>query len=150
MGHNTLPSKAIQAISIDCPRDMWRINGFTSSRSPLLQFLTLRVITNKEKREKKYKSLSIDLDSERRHKASKVELLVVQPLKELFGIGNKTPHELYSASVMECRASINSRGSLGICGSSIFTNWHLTFSAKYIALKPAPSKGQVISEEQEW
>ena len=91
MGHNTLPSKAIQAISIDRPRDMWRINGFTSSWSPLLQFLTLRVMTNKEKREKKYKSLSIDLDSERRHEASKVELLVVQPLKELFGIGNNTP-----------------------------------------------------------
>ena len=94
--------------------------------------------------------MSIYLDNERRHKASKVELLVVQPLKELFGIGNNTPHELFSASVMECRTSINSRGSLGICGSSIFTNWHLTFSAKYIALKPAPSKGQVISEEQEW
>ena len=90
-GHDTLPSKAIQAISIDRPRDMWRINGFTSNRSPLLQFLTLRVMTNKEKREKKYKSLSIYLDSERRHEASKVELLVVQPLKELFGIGNNTP-----------------------------------------------------------
>ena len=70
---------------------MWRINGFTSSKSPLLQFLTLKVMTNKEKREKKYKSLSIYLDNERRHEASKVELLVVQPLKELFGIGNNTP-----------------------------------------------------------
>ena len=35
--------------------------------------------------------MSIYLDNERRHKASKVELLIVQPLKELFGIGNNTP-----------------------------------------------------------
>ena len=51
--HDTLLSKAIWAISIDRPRDMWRINGFTSSRSPLLQFLTIRVMTNKEKIERR-------------------------------------------------------------------------------------------------
>ena len=34
IGHNMLLSKAIQAISIDHPRDIWRINEITSSRSP--------------------------------------------------------------------------------------------------------------------
>lgn len=48
-GHDTLPSKAIWVISIDHPRDMWRINGLTNSRSPLLQFPTLGVMANKEK-----------------------------------------------------------------------------------------------------
>ena len=42
-GHNTLSSKAIRALSIDCPREMWRVNGLTGSRSPLLQFPTLEV-----------------------------------------------------------------------------------------------------------
>ena len=54
----TLLSKAIRVISIDCPRKMWRINGLTSNRSPLLQFLTLEVMTNKKKKEEK-KRLSI-------------------------------------------------------------------------------------------
>ena len=41
---------------------------------------------------------------------------------------------------------MNSRRSIGISRSSLTTNWHLTFSAKYRALKPTPSRGQVISE----
>ena len=45
--HNTLMSKAIQAICIDCLR-RGRIDGLTSNRSPLLQFLTLEVMTNKK------------------------------------------------------------------------------------------------------
>ena len=49
--HDTFPSKAIHAISIDCPRDMWRINGLTGSRSPLLQFPTLGAMTKKKERE---------------------------------------------------------------------------------------------------
>ena len=57
---------------------MWRIDRLTGNRSPLLQFPILVVTT-------------IYLDNERRHEASKVELLVVQPLKELLGIGNTTP-----------------------------------------------------------
>ena len=36
--HDTLPSKAIHVISIDHPRDMWRIDGLASDRSPILQF----------------------------------------------------------------------------------------------------------------
>ena len=51
-GHDTFPSKAIHAISIDCPRDMWRINGLTGSRSPLLQFPTLGAMTKKKERER--------------------------------------------------------------------------------------------------
>ena len=47
VGHDMLPSKAIRAISIDRPRDMWRTNGLTSNRSPLLQFPTLGVMTKK-------------------------------------------------------------------------------------------------------
>ena len=35
--------------------------------------------------------MNIYLDSERRHEASKVELLIVQPLKEPLGIGDTTP-----------------------------------------------------------
>ena len=81
--HDTFPSKAIHAISIDCPRDMWRINGLTGSRSPLLQFPTLGAMTKKKERErekkkkkkkkKKNKSLSIYLNSKRKHEASDVE-----------------------------------------------------------------------------
>ena len=71
---------------------MWRINGLIGSRSPLLQFLTLGVMTNKvKKRKKKYKSWSIYLNSKRRHEGSDVELLIVQPLKKSLGIGNITP-----------------------------------------------------------
>ena len=49
IGHDTLLSKAIQAISIDYPRDMWWINGLTSSRSPPITISHIRVITNKAK-----------------------------------------------------------------------------------------------------
>ena len=70
-GHNTLWSKAIKALSIDCPREMRRANGLTGSRSPLLQFPTLEVMTNKEKEKKeKKKRLSIYLNSKGKHKAS--------------------------------------------------------------------------------
>ena len=51
--HNTLSSKAIKALSIDCPREMRRVNGLTGSRSPLLQFPTLEVMTKKEKKKRK-------------------------------------------------------------------------------------------------
>jgi len=54
IGHNMLPNEAIQVISINRPRKMWRINGLAGRRSPLLQFPTLKVMTNqKEKREEK-------------------------------------------------------------------------------------------------
>ena len=46
--HGTLPSKAIRAKSIDRPREIWRVNRLIGSRSPLLQFPTLEVMTNKE------------------------------------------------------------------------------------------------------
>ena len=48
-----LLSKAIWAISIDYPREVWRINGLINSRSPLLQFRTLEVMTNKERKKNK-------------------------------------------------------------------------------------------------
>ena len=92
LGHDTLPSKAIQAISINLPRNMWRINGLIGSKSSLLKFLTFGVMTHKEKkREKKYKSLGIHLNSKKRYEASDVELLIVQPLKKPLSIGNTTP-----------------------------------------------------------
>ena len=47
-GHSTLLSKAIRTTSIDRPKEVRRINGLTSSRSPLLQFPTLEVMTNKK------------------------------------------------------------------------------------------------------
>ena len=78
MRHDALLNKAIWAIGINRLREMWRIDRLTGNRSPLLQFPILVVTT-------------IYLDNERRHEASKVELLVVQPLKELLGIGNTTP-----------------------------------------------------------
>ena len=34
--HDALPSKAIWAIGINHPREMWRIDGLTNNRSPLL------------------------------------------------------------------------------------------------------------------
>ena len=54
-GHNTLWSKAIKALSIDCPREMRRANGLTGSRSPLLQFPTLGAMTKKKERERERK-----------------------------------------------------------------------------------------------
>ena len=48
-----LPSKAIWVIGVDRLMDMWRINGLIDGRSPLLQFLTLVVMTNKEKKERR-------------------------------------------------------------------------------------------------
>ena len=86
--HDTLSSKTIRTISINYPREMWRVNGLTGSRSPLLQFPILKVMTNKEKKKKR---LSIYLNSKRRHEASDVELLIDQPLKKPLGIGNATP-----------------------------------------------------------
>ena len=60
--------------------------------------------------------------SKRRHEAGDVELFIVQPLKKPLGIGNTNPPEWYSASLMECGASMNSRGSIRIWGSSLPTN----------------------------
>ena len=92
-GHNTLSSKAIRALSIDCPREMWRVNGLTGSRSPLLQFPTLEVMTKKKKKKKRKKRerLSIYLNSKGMHKVSDFELLIVQLLKKLLSIRNATP-----------------------------------------------------------
>ena len=94
-GHGTLSSKAIRAISIDHPREVWRINGLTSSRFRLLQFPTFEVIKKnnkiKLKGRRRRKRLSIYLNSKGRHKASNVELLTVQPLKKLLRIGNAAP-----------------------------------------------------------
>ena len=91
-GHDMLPSKAIWTIDIDRTRDMWRIDGLTGNRSPLLQFPTLEVMTQKKgEREKKNKSLSIYLKGEERQEASDVELLIVQPFKKQLGIKNTTP-----------------------------------------------------------
>ena len=63
IGHNMLLSKAIRAISIDHPREMWRVNELTNIRFLLLYFSTLEVMINKVK-EKKKKMLSIYLSSE--------------------------------------------------------------------------------------
>jgi len=92
IGHDTLPSKAIRAISIGCPREMWRVNKLTSNRLLLLQFSTIRNHNKQGKgKEEKKKRLSINLSSMGRHKAGDVELLIVQPLKEPPGVGNTTP-----------------------------------------------------------
>ena len=93
IGHNMLSSKAIRALSIDCPREMWRVNGLTGSRSPLLQFPTLEVMTKKKEKKKKKKRerLSIYLNSKGMHKVSDFELLIVQLLKKLLSIRNATP-----------------------------------------------------------
>ena len=59
-GHNTLSSKAIKALSIDCPREMRRANGLTGSRSPLLQFPTLKAMTNRERERKRREEIEIE------------------------------------------------------------------------------------------
>ena len=41
---------------------------------------------------------------------------------------------------------MNSGGSIRFCGLSLPTNWYLTLSTKYRALKLAPSRGRVISK----
>ena len=53
MRHGTLPSKAIRTISINCPREMWRVNKLTGNRFLLLQFSTLGVMINKVKEMKR-------------------------------------------------------------------------------------------------
>ena len=85
-------------------------------------------------------------NDEGRHEANDVELLIVQPSRSCSAKEMPLPHKLYSASIMESEESMNSRGSIEICGSSLPTNWHLTLSAKYSTLKLAPSRGQVIFE----
>ena len=78
IGHDKLPSKAIRIISINSPKEMWRFNGLIDSRSPLLQFPTLEVMTNKvEGKKEKKKRLSIYLNNKGRHEASDVELHIV-------------------------------------------------------------------------
>ena len=41
-GHSTLSSKAIRAISIDHPKEMWRVNELIGNRLLLLQFSIIR------------------------------------------------------------------------------------------------------------
>ena len=52
-GHNILPSKAIRTISIDRPREIWRINGLTGAGSSSYNFPPLEVMTNKVKEKKR-------------------------------------------------------------------------------------------------
>ena len=40
--HGTLSSKAIMAISINCPREMWKVNELIGNRLLLLQFSIIR------------------------------------------------------------------------------------------------------------
>ena len=89
-GHGMLLSKAIRAISIDRPREMWRVNELTGSRLLLLQISTIKS-HNKQGKEEKKKRLNIYLSSKGRHKMGDVELFIVQPLKKPPGIGNTTP-----------------------------------------------------------
>ena len=56
---------------------MWRVNEHTDSRSPLLQFPTLEVMTNKEEKKGEEKRLSIYLNSKGMHEVSDVKLLIV-------------------------------------------------------------------------
>ena len=91
-GHDTLPSKAIRAISIGHLREMWRVNKLTNSRLLSLQFSTIRNHDKKGKeKEEKKKRLSIYLSSMGRHEMGDVELLIVQPFKEPLSVGNTTP-----------------------------------------------------------
>ena len=53
MRHDTLLSKSIRAISIDCPREMWRVNGLIGSKLLLLQMSILEVMTNNEKEKRR-------------------------------------------------------------------------------------------------
>ena len=91
IGHDTFFSKATRAISVDCPREIWRVNELTDSKLFLLQFST---IINHDKqgkgKEQKKKRLSICLSNKGRYEVSDVELLIVQSLKELLDVGNAT------------------------------------------------------------
>ena len=53
MGHDTLPSKTIRAVSIDRPREMWRINWLISNKPLLLEFSTIRSHDKQGKRKGK-------------------------------------------------------------------------------------------------
>ena len=60
---------------------------------------------------KKKNGLSIYLNSKGRHEESNVKILIVQPFKKLLDIGNAAPSRVVSTSIMECGASMNSKGS---------------------------------------
>ena len=83
-GHNT-----VKSISINHPKEIWRVNGLTDNRLHLLQFSTIRSHDKQGKEEKK-KRLNIYLSSKGRHEESDVKILMVQPLKKPPGIGNAT------------------------------------------------------------
>ena len=75
-GHDMLSSKAIRSISINRPKEIWRVNGLTNNRLLLLQFSSIKSHDKQGKEEKK-KRLNIYLSSKGRHEESDVELLIV-------------------------------------------------------------------------
>ena len=79
-----------------------------SAASPTI---TISHIRSHDKKKKKKKRLSIYLNSKGRHEESNVKILIVQPFKKLLDIGNAAPSRVVSTSIMECGASMNSRGS---------------------------------------
>ena len=81
-----------------------------SAASPTITISHIRS-HDKKKKKKKKNGLSIYLNSKGRHEESNVKILIVQPFKKLLDIGNAAPSRVVSTSIMECGASMNSRGS---------------------------------------
>ena len=91
--HDMLSSKAIRAVSVDCPKQMWRINWLTGNKLILLHFSTIRSHDKQGKgKGKKKKRLSIYLSSKGRHKAGDAEFLIVQSIKETPSVGMPLLH----------------------------------------------------------
>ena len=80
------------------------------------------------------------------HEASPTKLFIVQPSMTCLVKGMSDPYRLYLMVVMERRASMNTRKSIGTQGASSLASWQHTLSAKQITLNPVPSRGQEILE----
>ena len=76
-----LPSEAVRAISVDCPRQMRRVNRNAGSRGILVQVFQLNVTVYKnakeESRNGKDEKKEQYLDSKGGHGVSTVELIIV-------------------------------------------------------------------------
>ena len=80
------------------------------------------------------------------HEASPTKLFIVQPSMTCSVKGMSDPYRSYFMDVMERRASMNTRKSIGTQGASSLASWQHTLSAKQIILNPVPLRGWEILE----
>lgn len=104
-----------------------KVNKNAGSRGILVQVFQLNVTEYKnvkeESRNGKGGKKEQYLDSKGMHKASMVELIIVNSSLSWLTLATPRLHRAYSAANIESGASMNSDGSIGTCGASSPTNW---------------------------